>query len=104
QAFDIDGVLVRGSNLIPGAKESLAALAKASVPFIFITNGGGCTEREKADELTSKLGIPVTREMVVLSHSPMRELTPRFAEKRVMVLGSGCKRIASEDLGLLNTV
>ncbi|CAN0260139.1 unnamed protein product, partial [Discosporangium mesarthrocarpum] len=103
-AFDIDGVLVRGPSLVPGARESLAALTEASVPFIFVTNGGGCTEREKAEELTEKLGVPVSRSMVVLSHSPMRALSPEFSAKRVLVLGSGATRIASEDLGLQNTV
>ncbi|CAN0005956.1 unnamed protein product [Ectocarpus fasciculatus] len=42
--------------------------------------------------------------MVVLSHSPMRALAPEYSGKRVMVLGSSAKKIAEEDLGLLDTV
>lgn len=41
QAFDIDGVLVRGQEVLPGARESLKALEDARVPFVFVTNGGG---------------------------------------------------------------
>ena len=41
KAFDIDGVLVRGPEVLPGARESLRALEDARVPFVFVTNGGG---------------------------------------------------------------
>lgn len=41
QAFDIDGVLVRGEGVLPGARDSLRALEDACVPFVFVTNGGG---------------------------------------------------------------
>ncbi|CAM9748934.1 unnamed protein product, partial [Ectocarpus sp. 8 AP-2014] len=40
-AFDIDGVLVRGQGVLPGARESLKALEDARVPYVFVTNGGG---------------------------------------------------------------
>eukprot|EP00904_Undaria_pinnatifida_P009049 jgi/Undpi1/5274/HiC_scaffold_2.g00555.m1 len=103
-AFDIDGVLVRGRDVLPGARDSLRALEDAGVPFVFVTNGGGCTEESKAKELTKKLGVDVQRSMVVLSHSPMRTLAPAYAGKRVMVLGSSAKEIAEEDLGLSETV
>ncbi|CAB1105712.1 unnamed protein product [Ectocarpus sp. CCAP 1310/34] len=103
-AFDIDGVLVRGQEVLPGARESLKALEDARVPYVFVTNGGGCTEEAKARDLTSKLGVQVHRSMVALSHSPMRALASEYSGKRVMVLGSSAKKIAEEDLGLLDTV
>ncbi|CAM9116595.1 unnamed protein product [Pylaiella littoralis] len=103
-AFDIDGVLVRGQGVLPGARESLKLLEDRGVPFVFVTNGGGCTEESKAQELTHKLGVQVHRSMVVLSHSPMRALAPEYSGKRVMVLGSSAKEIAEEDLGLRDTV
>lgn len=64
----------------------------------------GCTEEDKALELTRKLGVQVHRSMVVLSHSPMRCLAAEYSGKRVMVLGSSAKQIAEEDLGLRDTV
>ena len=58
-AFDIDGVLVRGGTPIPGAGPVLEYLVESQaspnvarrVPFIFITNGGGCLEESKATEI-----------------------------------------------------
>jgi len=58
-AFDIDGVLVRGGTPIPRAGPVLEYLVETQasadvarkVPFIFITNGGGCLEEAKATEL-----------------------------------------------------
>lgn len=57
QAFDIDGVLVRGEGVLPGARDSLRALEDACVPFVFVTNGGGefgtggCTRHYSATEV-----------------------------------------------------
>lgn len=103
-AFDIDGVLVRGPKVLPRARESLKKLVDANVPFVFVTNGGGCTEHEKAQELTKLLGVEVVRSMVVLCHSPMRTLVPELSSKRVLVLGSKARIIAKEDLGLRDMV
>ncbi|KAG5181341.1 HAD-like domain-containing protein [Tribonema minus] len=102
QAFDIDGVLVRGKDEIPGAAETLRKLEQLRVPLIFLTNGGGCTEAQKAAELAKKFGIKVTRDMVLLSHTPMRDLAAAYARRRVLVLGSACTQIARKDLGLQN--
>jgi HAD superfamily hydrolase (TIGR01456 family) len=102
--FDIDGVLLKGKVLLPGARESLRRLHDSKVPFIFVTNGGGCTEAEKAAELSRKFDLEIPRSMVLLSHSPMRKLAERYKSKRVLVLGNRCQEIAQEDLGLHNTV
>ena len=40
-ALDVDGVLVRGGAVIPGASSALKRLVKHKVPFVFVTNGGG---------------------------------------------------------------
>eukprot|EP01084_Bolivina_argentea_P091411 164567_1 len=100
--FDIDGVLLRGKHLIPGVKKTLIRLQNLGVPFVFLTNGGGCTEEAKASDLTSKLGINISREMVILSHSPMRSLASQYRNRRVLVLGNNCKQIAEVDIGLQN--
>ena len=34
-------MLVRGQEVLPGARESLKALEDARIPFVFVTNGGG---------------------------------------------------------------
>jgi len=47
-AFDVDGVLLRGPNPIPGAREALEKLRKKKIPFMLLTNGGGSIEADKA--------------------------------------------------------
>ena len=57
--FDIDGVLLRGSNTISGASQVLQRLEDDRVPYVIMTNGGGYTEQYKAEALSEKLNMPV---------------------------------------------
>lgn len=57
--FDIDGVLLRGRNVIPSAKEAIAKLERANIPLIYLTNGGCETEESKASVLEKRLGVQV---------------------------------------------
>lgn len=38
---DIDGVLIRGKNVIPRTVEALQLIRKLNLPFCCLTNGGG---------------------------------------------------------------
>lgn len=38
---DIDGVLIRGKNVIPRTVEALQLIKKMRIPFCCLTNGGG---------------------------------------------------------------
>lgn len=58
--LDIDGVLVRGRNPIPGAKEALGLLQKSDVPTVFLTNGGLEMEKELAEHLSDRIGFEVS--------------------------------------------
>lgn len=55
--FDIDGVLVRGREVITTAKEALNKLDELDVPFAYLTNGGCETEEHKAHSLQQRLGM-----------------------------------------------
>ncbi len=88
-AFDIDGVLVRGRDPLPGAREALRLVREFSAPHVFLTNGGGCPESTKAEQLSEWLGVKVAPEQVILSHSPFRSLVARHADGLVLVAGSG---------------
>ena len=85
--FDIDGVLLRGSVALPGARESLELLTQRAVPWILLTNGGGEPEATKAAKLSKILGTHIDVEQVVLSHTPMRPLCAPLADSRVLILG-----------------
>lgn len=86
--FDIDGVLVRGREIINTAKEALNKLQDLNVPFAYLTNGGCETEEHKAQALSNRLGISVNPSQVILSHSPLRVLKI-LHDKHVLVSGQG---------------
>ncbi|KAF8929947.1 hypothetical protein BGZ58_008587 [Dissophora ornata] len=95
--FDIDGVLIKGHHAIPQTRKALQLLWENNVPYIFLTNGGGVLESEKAEQLSKKLGVPVNPDHLIVSHSPMRALVPEYKNKNVMVVGgeqSSCKHVA----------
>ncbi|KAI7830326.1 HAD-like domain-containing protein [Gamsiella multidivaricata] len=95
--FDIDGVLIKGKQVIPQTRRALELLWENNVPYIFLTNGGGVPESEKAEELSKKLGVPVNPDHLIVSHSPMRSLVPQYKDSNILVVGgkgSSCKRVA----------
>jgi NagD protein len=57
--MDMDGVLVREEEVIPGADELLARLQERSIPFLVLTNNSIYTRRDLAARLrTSGLDVP----------------------------------------------
>ncbi|XP_041348501.1 haloacid dehalogenase-like hydrolase domain-containing 5 [Gigantopelta aegis] len=90
--FDIDGVIVRGKRLLPSAKEAFVALTDRHgnfrVPCLFVTNAGNTLRQKKAQQLSDWLGIQVSQDQVVMSHSPVKMFT-QFHEKHVLVSGQG---------------
>eukprot|EP01036_Dinobryon_divergens_P029104 gene29104-38166_t len=96
-AIDIDGVILRGSKIIQGASESIRKLENKKIPFIFITNGGGTSEKDKAAYLSKKLDINIREDQILLSHTPYRSLVESFKEEKVLILGKkNCFSVAKE--------
>lgn len=106
-AFDIDGVLIRGPETIPQAPQALRMLNgenkyNIKVPYIFITNGGGRSEKARCKDLSKRLGITVTEDQVIQGHTPMKDLVPVY--ENVLVVGGvldSCRKVA-EDYGFKN--
>ena len=84
---DIDGVVVRANNTVPGSKETLIKLLTPSkqtqrrVPFTFLSNGGGYTEHLKANKMNMQLGLidgywssmpKLTENEIILCHTILR--------------------------------
>ena len=63
-AFDMDGVVYRGPELIPGAAEAVAAVQQLGLPALFITNNSRETPVELAAKLQG-LGINAGPESIV---------------------------------------
>ncbi|KAK3110032.1 hypothetical protein LTR53_016104 [Teratosphaeriaceae sp. CCFEE 6253] len=105
-AFDIDGVLLRSSNPLPGAHDALKYLQAQRIPFILLTNGGGKSETERVAELSEKLNVPLDVDMFVQSHTPFADMHA-YKEKTVLVVGGdndNCQRVAREHYGFQNVV
>lgn len=105
-AFDIDGVLLRESFPIPGASRALKYLQDNEIPFILLTNGGGKHETERVDELSKRLGIPLTVKNFVQSHTPFQDHVESLRDKTILVAGGHgqkCREVA-EKYGFRNVV
>jgi hypothetical protein len=61
--FDIDGVLLRGKQLLPRTKACINLLTKEDgkfkVPTIFLTNAGNELKSSKSTKLSNLLGVKV---------------------------------------------
>ncbi|KAK8042197.1 cat eye syndrome critical region protein 5 precursor [Apiospora rasikravindrae] len=86
-AFDIDGVLVKGKERLPGASETLRLLQKLKIPYMFLTNGGGLTEKDHAAKVSARLDVNVDPDQFVQSHSPFHDLVPIYRNRRILVVG-----------------
>ncbi|OMJ21284.1 putative CDP-alcohol phosphatidyltransferase class-I family protein [Smittium culicis] len=107
--FDIDGVL--GDTVLEKGVKALKYLngenpLNIKFPYIFMTNSGGLTEEQKANEITQKMGVQVNPNQIVLSHSPMRQLVNKYRNDNVLVIGGVNDRCAeiAKDYGFLNAI
>lgn len=64
--IDMDGVLYRGTDLIPGADRFIRELCRRDVPFRFLTNNSQRTRRDVVARL-NRLGLDVGDEHVFTS-------------------------------------
>ena len=56
--IDMDGVIYRSSQLIPGAVRFIQLLQEHHIPFLFLTNNSQRTRRDVATKL-QRMGMPV---------------------------------------------
>uniref|UniRef100_A0A8B9TEU2 Haloacid dehalogenase-like hydrolase domain-containing 5 n=1 Tax=Anas platyrhynchos TaxID=8839 RepID=A0A8B9TEU2_ANAPL len=99
--------LTAGSSVLPAAREAFRRLAGAGgrlrVPVVFLTNAGNCLRAAKARELAQALGLQVSPEQVILSHSPLR-LFSQFHRRCMLVAGQGPVEENAHNLGFKNVV
>jgi len=86
-AFDIDGVLIRGNKVLEEGIEAIRLVREAKLPHIFVTNGGGRQEADKAAQLSRWLNCDVKPDQVILSHTPMKALVEKYGSVPVLVGG-----------------
>lgn len=84
--IDLDGVLVRGSQVIPGAAEALATLRELA-PIVVLSNNSTRSRRSFAEGL-QKRGLPVQpREIVNSAYVVARHLCEIAGPSPVFVVG-----------------
>ncbi|XP_043563912.1 haloacid dehalogenase-like hydrolase domain-containing 5 [Chiloscyllium plagiosum] len=104
---DIDGVLVRGKTPIPAARKAFKKLVNVKgeflMPVVFVTNSGNCVRQVKADQLTRVLGVPISQDQVLMSHSPLR-MFKRYHDKCVLVSGQGPVMEIAKSIGFTKII
>jgi 4-nitrophenyl phosphatase len=87
--LDMDGVLYRGEQALPGAVELFPALRAAGLSFILLTNNATLTAEEFSQKL-ARMGISVQPESILTSSGATASYMAREYPQggRVYVLGS----------------
>jgi NagD protein len=87
--IDMDGVIYRGNQLIPGAERFIHELRAANVPFMFLTNNSQRTRRDVATRL-QRLGIDAGEEHVfTCAMATARFLARQKPHGTAFVIGEG---------------
>lgn len=93
--IDMDGVIYRGSELVPGADAFIQHLREAEIPFLFLTNNSQRTRRDVATKLT-RLGIAANEsDVFTCAMATARFLADQKPDGTAFVIGEG---------GLLNAL
>ena len=87
--IDMDGVLYRGPELIPGADRFVHELRQRQIPFRFLTNNSQRTRRDVATKL-ARMGIEVEDEHVfTCAMATARFLAQQKPNGTAFVIGEG---------------
>lgn len=87
--IDMDGVIYRGGQLIPGAADFIQELRASRIPFLFLTNNSQRTRRDVATKL-QRLGIEVEEGNVfTCAMATARFLARQKPDGTAFVIGEG---------------
>jgi NagD protein len=87
--IDMDGVLYRGPELIPGADQFIRELRERKIPFLFLTNNSQRTRRDVVARL-ARMGIEVEEEHVfTCAMATARFLAAQKPNGTAFVIGEG---------------
>jgi NagD protein len=87
--IDMDGVIYRGSELIPGADRFIAELLDLQLPFFFLTNNSQRTRRDVVTKLR-RLGIEVSESHIfTCAMATARFLASQKPRGTAYVIGEG---------------
>jgi HAD superfamily hydrolase (TIGR01457 family) len=96
--FDLDGVLYRGDQAVPGADDTIRDLRARGTGLAFVTNNSSRTPEQVAAKLAG-LGIEVSPSEIVTSAVATAELLAQRGSGRAFVIGEGGIREALRHRG-----
>jgi len=97
--IDMDGVLYRGAELIPGSVEFVHELRERDIPFRFLTNNSQRTRRDVVAKL-ARMGIEVEEEHVYTSAMATAQfLAQQKPDGTAYVIGEGGLLMALHQAG-----
>ena len=100
---DMDGVLVRGSQVVPGANEFVARLQAANAKFLVLTNNSLYTQRDLAARL-QRIGLNVPPEAIYTSAIATAQfLQNQHPGGSAYVIGEAGLTTALHDVGYIIT-
>lgn len=101
--IDMDGVIVRGSTLIPGAAEFLQRLQEKAIPFLIFTNNSEYTPRDLQVRL-SYMGLDVPQHAIFTSALATAQfMHSQQPNGRAYALGESGLTTALHDIGYVLT-
>jgi NagD protein len=87
--IDMDGVIYKGKQLVPGADRFVARLLAENIPFAFLTNNSQRTRRDVATKL-NRMGIPAEeRHIFTCAMATARFLAAQKPQGTAFVIGEG---------------
>lgn len=99
---DLDGVVYRGSEAMPGAADALEQLVAADFRVVFVTNNSSRTVSQVADKLEAVVGYRAGVDDIITSAQAALALVPEGA--RCLVVGGEGILEAIDSAGLTATV
>ena len=96
---DIDGVVYRGDQLIPGSDRALQRLVTAGVDLFFATNNSTKTPANVAERVSTMTGVDISARSIVTSSEAAVGML-EDGERPVLVLGSDGITTALAEAGI----
>jgi NagD protein len=101
--IDMDGVLVSGRNLIPGAREFIERVEQQSMPFLVLTNNSIYTPRDLSHRLRT-LGLEIHHKRIFTSAMATANfLDSQHPKGKVFIIGESGLTDAMYSIGYVIT-
>ena len=98
--IDMDGVIYRGSQLIPGASDFVEQLQLLNAPFLFLTNNSERTAKDLVSKL-GHLGLKVSwKNFYTAAHCTADFLLRQKPTCSAFVIGEGGLLVALQEAGI----